>query len=226
VNEETTVTVHGSSNAVRDRIQNRINSAFLERGIMGKAQGKPDTDLIEEAEALGVEVGFLRLVYRALEADDTLSFEDALLMTQEALIAIIRDNAPNVNMVMNAMKTEFFEDRQALFDVYIPQIQALEAQIALLEEAEEDSTDLRAELDALKQEFHEALAQLRSAYQADKEAQRAMFLLQRQERINTHQNEVAAFRNAMRTRRMQMKSAIEAFQRGTRTTLQSGNQGS
>lgn len=226
VNEETTVTVHGSSNAIRDRIQNRINSAFLERGIMGKAQGKPDTDLIEEAEALGVEVGFLRLVYRALEADDTLSFEDALLMTQEALIAIIRDNAPNLNMVMNAMKTEFFEDRQALFDVYIPQIQALEAQIALLEEAEEDSTDLRAELDALKQEFLEALAQLRSAYQADKEAQRAMFFLQRQERVNTHQNEVAAFRNAMRTRRMQMKSAIEAFQRGTRTTLQSGNQGS
>lgn len=226
VNGETTVTVHGSSNAVRDRIQNRINSAFLERGVMGKAQEKPDTDLIEEAEALGVEVGFLRLVYRAIEADDTLLFEDALLMAQEALIAIIRENAPNLNMVRNAMKTEFFEDRQVLFDLYLPQIQALEAQIALREEAEEDATDLLNELDVLIQEFHEALTQLRSTYQADKEAQRAMFAHQRQERIDAHQSEVAAFRQALRTRRMAMKNAIDAFQKETRSTVQTGNHGS
>jgi len=217
--EDTTVEITCTSEKTQTKLQEKFNEAFQSRGMFGRAIAKANTELLAEADELGVTPGFLRLVYRAIEADDTLIFEDALLMTQQELIAIVKENNQAIKMVCSELKTEFFEARQLLFDEYHPQIQALEAQIAEIEAAEGDATDLIAELEALKLELHDAISALRTEYQADGEAIRAQIQEQHQIRIQEHHNAVEAFKNQIQSRCDLYEDSIEDFQEtGTYTT--------
>ncbi len=217
--DDTTVEISCTSEKVQTRLQEKFNEAFQNRGMFGRAIDKDNTELLAEADELGVTPGFLRLVYRAIEADATLIFEDALLMTQQELIAVIKDNNQEIKMVCAELKTEFFEARQLLLDEYLPQIQALEAQIAEIEAAEGDATDLIAELEALKVELHDAISALRIEYQADGEAIRTQIQEQHQIMIQEHLNAVEAFRNQIQNRCDMYDKSIEDFQEtGTYTT--------
>ncbi len=245
--EDTTVTCDGSAEKVRNKLHEYVNTAFQNRGIMGSAIAKQNTELLAEAEELGVTVGFLRLVYRALEADDELLKEDALLLTQQELIQIIKDKNAAMKQVMTEMKEQFFAERQELMDYYLPLIIALETEIAELEaeleaygepttENEADIAALEteiaakvAELEALREELHAAMTALRTEFHNDGEAIREQIRIRKQERIQEHQAEVEAFRNQMRERRQEMQEAIAAFQEQhkntTTTTTTTGGQG-
>ncbi|MFA5466664.1 MAG: hypothetical protein WC251_02320 [Candidatus Izemoplasmatales bacterium] len=210
--EGTTVNVDGSSEKIRTRLHEHVNTAFMNKGIVASAVNNPNTELLEEAETLGVTPGFLRLVNRALEADDELIKEDALLLSTQELIKIIKNKDAEMKMVQNELKTEFFTEREALFELYRPQIEALEAEIDELETLGESTEAKLAELEALKTEFHDALTALRSAYQADGEAIRAQIQVRKQDRIQAHQQEVESFRSRMTQRRQERRQAIESFQ--------------
>jgi peptidoglycan hydrolase CwlO-like protein len=133
-------------------------------------------------------------------------------MTQKELITIINDKKDEMKMVASEQKTEFFAERTLLQETYLPLIQALEAEIAEIEAAEGDATEKIAELEALRTEFHDALSELRLAYQADGEALRQENQLQKQTRRQEHQAEVDAFHNQMEQRRRERQSAIEDYQ--------------
>jgi len=210
--EEIVVEVGSENERIRERVRENVNNAFQERGMFGKAIAQENTELIEEAETLGVTPGFLRMAYRAIDADDTLTLETALTMTQKELITIINDKKDEMKMVASEQKMEFFAERTLLQETYLPQIQALEAEIAEIEAAEGDATEKIAELEALRTEFHDAMSELRLAYQADGEALRQENQLQKQTRRQEHQAEVDAFRNQMEQRRRERKSAIEEYQ--------------
>ncbi|MDD4184224.1 MAG: hypothetical protein PHI01_02255 [Candidatus Izemoplasmatales bacterium] len=210
--EGTTVNVDGSSEKIRTRLHEHVNTAFMNKGIVASAVNNPNTELLEEAETLGVTPGFLRLVNRALEADDELIKEDALLLSTQELIKIIKNKDAEMKMVQNESKTEFFTEREALFELYRPQIEALEAEIDELETLGESTEAKLAELEALKTEFHDALTALRTAYQADGEAIRAQIQVRKQDRIQAHQQEVESFRSRMTQRRQERRQAIESFQ--------------
>jgi hypothetical protein len=210
--EGTTVNVDGSSEKIRTRLHEHVNTAFMNKGIVASAVNNPNTELLEEAETLGVTPGFLRLVNRALEADDELIKEDALLLSTQELIKIIKNKDAEMKMVQNELKTEFFTEREALFELYRPQIEALEAEIDELETLGESTEAKLAELEALKTEFHDALTALRTAYQADGEAIRAQIQVRKQDRIQAHQQEVESFRSRMTQRRQERRQAIESFQ--------------
>ncbi|NLZ61627.1 MAG: hypothetical protein GX904_02390 [Acholeplasmataceae bacterium] len=210
--EGTTVCVDGSTERIRTRVHAHINKAFMNKGVVGSAVMNPNADLLEEAEELGVTPGFLRLVHRALEADDELVKDDALLMSVQELIKIIKDKDSQMKMVQNELKAEFFAEREVLFEEYRPLIQALEAEIEALTAQDEGAEEKIAELEALKSEFHEALAALRASYQVEGEAIKTQIRTQKQERIEAHKQETEAFRSEMNTRRQERKNAIETYQ--------------
>ncbi len=215
---ETTVEIDSTSETAMNKVQNHFNEAFQERGMFGKAIQKQNDELIDEAEELGVTVGFLRLVYRVIEADDTITFEDALAMEQKDLIDILKNKNAELRMMARELKADFLEQRQVLFDEYLPQIQALEAEIEALEASTEDTSALVQELDQLKAELHDLVAQLRESFQEQGEIIRQRIQTRNQERVNQYEETVSAFRAQMQERARQRRQAIEEFQDTTDTS--------
>jgi len=222
----TTVEITCTNEQTQEKLQERFNQGFQERGMFGRAIAKENQDLIAQAEELGVSVGFLRTVNRALQADDTLVFEDALQMAQQELVKIIQDKVAEQKEICAELRVQFQEDRQAILDEYLPQIQALEEQIAQVEAEEGDTTDLEAQLETLRTEMHDALTALRTEYMADGQAVREQIQNMHQTRIQEHEQAVEAFRNQIQERIRQNQEAIEQYQNHGTYTMphQNGNQ--
>ena len=216
--EETIVSVSTISGnfevgeTIRERVKESVNNAFMKRAMMGKAEDKGFTpEFLAEAESYGVTPGFLALVKSVVAVDDTILFEDALLMTQQDLMDILHDAREANREVAQALRDEFFAARQLIFDEYLPQIQALEAQIAAAAE-DEDTTDLQAQLDALKVEFKAELTALRDTFHAESEGLKAQIMEQRQLRFMEYSQKVQEYMNQVQSRKDQMQDEIEEFQ--------------
>lgn len=214
--EETYVSVSAISkdtaigDQVREQIKEHINNAFAKRYMMGKAQDKVFVpEFVEEAESYGVTPGFLFMVKTALLADDELLLEDALLLTPEELQAIIRSAKTEMREVSQAIRTEFFTAREALFAEYLPQIQALEEAIEL---GEGDVEALTAELEALKLEFKTQLDALRTEFHEETEAIRAQMREVHQQRKDVFEPAMIQHMEEVRNRRQELQEKIEEFQ--------------
>ncbi len=217
--EEVFVSVSAISNdpeigdRIRDRLKEHINDAFLNRAMMGRAQDKGFTpEFTAEAESYGVTPRFLFLAKSATLVDDTLTLEDALALPQADLLEMLETAKQANREVAQALKDEFFAARQLIFDEYLPQIQDLEAQIAVVVADEGDTTALQAELDALVAAFHDEVSQLRDDYHLQTVGLRSQIQAQRELRMQEHMSQVEAFMNRLQNRKDQMQDEIEEFQ--------------
>lgn len=230
--EETLVSVNTISRdenlgeKIQTRAKEHINNAFMDRAMMGRAQDKGFTpDELAEAESYGVTPGFLKLAKSVIEYDDTILLEDALLLSQQELMDILKEARTANKEMMFALREEFHAQRNEIFNEYHPQIVALEAEIAALEaliEAEEgDLVALQADLDqklldlaALQDTFRQAMEQLRISFQAEIDDEKDQLMIMNQMRIQEHRQAVEAFRNAIQERKGQLIDEIENFQNG------------
>ena len=201
---------------IRDRVKEHINNAFLERGLMGKAQDKVFTpELIEEAEGYGVEPQFLLLAKKAVEVSDTLLLEDALLMEVDDLILIVREAAEDAREVAQALHDEFLAAKDDLIATYGPQIELLKEQIENATEEELDA--LVAQLETLEAEFRAAMEAVRTEFLTESALLRLQMRIMHQARINEHRAKVEDFLNHMEERREEREQDIEDYQgRGRR----------
>ncbi|AUD65515.1 hypothetical protein BK011_07340 [Tenericutes bacterium MZ-XQ] len=211
---------------IKNRVKEHVNNAFQNKGLMGRAQDKGyQPEFIEEAEGYGVTPGFLFLAKEAVELSDGLLLEDALLMTRDELIEIVKAAREAMKDVAFELRDQFHADRDALIAEYVPQIEALEVQIAevvaQIEALEEgaDATeleatlaDLNAQLEALRTEFHDEMAAVRDAFHTQSEALRESFRQAKIQKRQQHQNEVNRFRQDMEERREQMRDRIRDYQ--------------
>jgi len=204
---------------VRTKVMNKINEAFEERAMMGKAvQKAADESTVAQAGQLGTTPEKLNLAQRACELDDTLVLEDAVAMTAEELMAKIATKKAENKDVSQALKDEFQAARQLIWDEYMPDIQALEEQIEALEATSGDTTELEAQLLTLRTAFQTELAALRDTYHTDSEAETAQIQTEYTARISEHASEVAAFRSQAENRHQTMGDAIAEYQSGTTNT--------
>jgi hypothetical protein len=211
---------------IKNKVKEHVNNAFQNKGLMGRAQDKGyQPEFIEEAEGYGVTPGFLFLAKEAVELSDGLLLEDALLMTRDELIEIVKAAREAMKDVAFELRDQFHADRDALIAEYVPQIETLEVQIAevvaQIEALEEgaDATeleatlaDLNAQLEALKTEFHDEMALVRDAFHTQSEALREAFREAKIQRRQQHQNEVNRFKRDMEERREQMRDRIRDYQ--------------
>ncbi len=244
--EETIVSVTAISSdsaigeRIRTQVKEHINNAFKDRGMMGRAEDKGFTpEFLAEAEGYGVNPGFLLMAKSVVAENDEILLEDALMMTVQELQALLRSARLAQKEVVFALRTEFFEARQVIFDEYKPQIEALEASIVVaneeiaaleleLAEAEEAlKADIQADLDlalenlavletdleAVKTLFHDAMSVLRDDFHAQSQVLRAEIKEMYQHRKEINQARVDAFMNRMQERREEMKEKIENFQK-------------
>lgn len=196
---------------VRDRVKEHINNAFLKRAMMGRAEDKVfDPELIAEAEGYGVTPGFLFLAKRIVELNDELILEDVLLMTQEELIGLMNDAKDAAKEVAQALKEQFFAARQVLLDTYLPQIEALNDQIALATGDELDA--LLIQLEALEQALHDEMFALREQFHAESAVLHLQMRLQHQARVNMHHQKVQDFLDTIKERKEERQDEIEEYQ--------------
>jgi hypothetical protein len=145
-------------NAVRIKVETGLNKAFEERSLPVQVSGKVyDEDFIAEAQAKGLTAREYRLVKEALFANPELSMEEAVQMDTTELIEQVREHGQNISEFAVSLKDDFLAAKQEVFEEYLPQIEALEAQIEEAIANEEPTEELEAELEALQQEMHDAL---------------------------------------------------------------------
>jgi hypothetical protein len=222
---------------IKESVKEHINNAFQKRSMLGKSQDKTfDQAFIDEAASYGVTPEFLFLANRVVELSDEYTLEQAVLLTDEEVFAIVETaRAENRGLVIE-LRNQFFTERDAKFEYYLPQIQALEAQIvdveaqiAALEEGadatelQQTLDDLNVQLTALKDEFHGEVRALREQYLAQKSVYQDEFKQEKQQRREQHQEQVNQFKENMEDRSNRMKDRVDEFQ-GNSNDNNSSNQ--
>lgn len=211
---------------IKANVKEHINNAFQKRSMLGKSQDKTfDQAFIDEAATYGVTPEFLFLAYKVVELSDEYTLEEAVLLTDEEVFAIIElARAENQGLVLE-LRNQFFEDRDAKRAYYLPLIQDLEAQILVVEEQiaaleeTEDQTelqqsldDLNAQLVALQEEFHGEVQALREQFQAEKSVYQEQFKQEKQQRREQHMEQVNQFKEEMQDRSNRMQDRVDEFQ--------------
>lgn len=184
-------------NKVRKLTQDKIQSKMNERALQANVQNRQYSEA-EQAEAgnLGLTPGQYRLMKQALETDPELTETEACEQKPEALMQRMREHQETKD-IAHAIRDEFHAAKQAIHDEYIPQIQALEAQIKAAQANTEDTTELEAQLLALKEAMHTQMMAVVDQFQADSLAYRNAMAEQRQNRIQEHHDAVMAHRQNM-----------------------------
>lgn len=199
--EETTIEIDASANdeAIQERLRTRVKDhvadAMEQRQLNAKVQNHVYSQAeLDKANGNSLSPVQQRLVEKAMEIDPELTEDDALEASPEQLMTRMRTQNETPEIVQ-ALKDEFLAAKQAIHDTYLPQIQELEAQIEAASSAGEDTTELEAELAALKEEMHTALMAVVDEFLADSELQRQALQTQLQARIQANQEKVEAYRN-------------------------------
>ena len=214
---------------VRTQAKEKINNAFVDRAMVGRAEDKGFVpEFLAEAESYSVTPGFLRLAKSAIEVDDLLTLEEAVLLTQEELMDILKEARQANQEVRHQLREEFHAQRQLIFDEFHPQIAVLEEEIAVLEalieagegdlEAYQIELDEKlAALEALVTEFRQQMTALRTQFHEDSEALRAQMMLQKEVLREALRPHVQEFLDQREQRREDMMDQINDFQgRGNR----------
>lgn len=211
---------------IHENVKEHINNAFEKRGLLGKSQEKTfDQVFIDEATSYGVTPEFLFLAYQVVELNDTYTLEQAVLLSEEAVFEIVKLAREQKQGLVLEVRNQFFQDRQELFDSYMPQIQSLEAQIVDVQtqidalENGADATTLQATLDdlniqllALKETFHGEVAMLRESFKTQRNTFEELFKQEKQQRKEQHQEQVNQFNEETKERQNRMQDRIDAFQ--------------
>lgn len=209
---------------IKNRVKEAINDAFLNRGLMGKARQKAFSDaFVLEAESYGVTPEVLSLAYRVTYVDDTLSIEDAVLLSADDLTDILKNAFDEAKEIAQIYKEAFIIDRDEIKAKYCDDILELENQIDEKQEAidlsDEDTSQLEAELQLLQDQLEQLVNQKNAELQALRDEYLALTLEMREtyqqikeQRISEYSEKVQNWLNRRSQIRQTLKDAIKQYQ--------------
>lgn len=178
-------------NRIRNKIGDAIENEFQLRELPVQVRARVyDPDFIAEAASKGLTAREYRLAQMAVRAQPDLSIEDAVQLRPDELIARVRENGDNLANMVQEVKDAFLAAKSEILDTYLPQIQALEALIEAAIENEEDTTDLEAQLIALKQDMHDELMAVVDDFVTQSQALRDALETEYQNRKNTFEDRI------------------------------------
>ena len=216
--EETTIEIDavGDTERIADRVrsmaQDKLQEKMNERALNALIQKRNYTQSEkDEAQNKGLTPAEHRLMKQAMAIDPDLSEEEALDAKPQGLISRMRNN-PEAREIAQAIKDEFLAAKKAIQDVYLPQIEAIEAQIATAVEKSEDTTALETELQALKDAMHAEIMVVVQAKIDQSAALRTQLQTQHQARVQENVERVQQYRAGLGNG-------------GQKTTTTSGKQG-
>lgn len=199
--EETEIEVDAVGNTdaigdkVRQMIQDKLQTKMNERALNANVhQRQYDEAFQSEAEQKGLSPMKYRLLEQAANLEAELSDDELTTLDPEGMIARIRANTEVAAGVTRELVDEFKAAKDAIHAEYAPQIQALLDQIAVAEEAKEDTTALVAQLDALKDAMHEELQAVIDDFTTQSQEVKAQIMTAWTARVQANADKVAAHR--------------------------------
>ncbi|TVP85672.1 MAG: hypothetical protein EA375_03660 [Acholeplasmataceae bacterium] len=178
-------------NRIRNKVGDAIENEFQLRELPVQVRERVyDPEFVAEAASKGLTAREYRLAQMAVQAQPDLSLEEAVQLRPDELIARVRENGENLANMVQEVKDAFLTAKTDVLDTYLPQIQALEALIEEALENEEDTTDLEAQLVALKQDMHDELRAVVDDFVTQSQALRDALETEHQNRKNTFEDRV------------------------------------
>lgn len=178
-------------NRIRNKVGDAIENEFQLRELPVQVRERAyNPDFVAEAASKGLTAREYRLAQMAVQAQPDLSLEEAVQLRPDELIARVRENGENLANMVQEVKDAFLAAKTDILDTYLPQIQALEALIEEALENEEDTTDLEAQLVALKQDMHDELRAVVDDFVTQSQALRDALETEYQNRKNTFEDRV------------------------------------
>lgn len=217
--EVTTVTEdQQEKEELEEKIKNKVDNIFLDRGMRGLARMKQiNTEIIAEAEELGVEPGVLKLIKIAQELNPDLTLEEALEMSVKDLIEIVRVKGNEMHEIVQEFKSDFFEKRDEIRAKYQPQIEALTTQINEIIEQIENVVDdeelsilkeqldsLQEELEILLQQYNDEITNLKNEFVENSKIIREQIRENHQQMLDEHHQKLKEFRKYVDENREQI----------------------
>ena len=185
------------SERVRTMVQEKLSEKMSDRALNANVRARVyDSSEETAAQNKGLSPMQHRLMTQAMLMDPELSEDEALDATPEGLITRMRASN-QVAAVAQELKDGFLAAKDAIHDVYFPQIEALQAQIDELVASGGDTTALEAELEALKDEMHDEIVLAVDTYISQSEPLMAAIQTQLQTRMQANEDKVSEYRQGL-----------------------------
>jgi acid stress-induced BolA-like protein IbaG/YrbA len=224
--EETMIQVDAIGNTdaigtkVRQMVQDKLQTKMSERALNANIQARNyDADFVAQAQAKGLSAMQYRLMKQTLEVESELPDEEIEQLDPEGMIARIRANTQVAAGVTRELVEAFKAAKDAIHEAYTPQIQALKDQITAAEEAEEDTTALVEQLDALKEAMHAELQAVIETFTTQSQQIKAQIMTEWTARVQMNADKVAQYRAGL----PHPQSGSNTTRSNTSVTSQSNN---
>ena len=233
-----TVTVIGEDEEKEDEIKeglkNTINGYFDNKGIFGRVSVETLEAFGEQAAALGVSMGHMKMILRALDLNPELDINDLKEMPINELVALfndkIKDNLHHsVREQANAQKTALKLEYAQMFALG-EEIEALQYQLQNFEGEEADRLMLQqsvaekiAQYEQLHTAFEAAMKAINDEAKTQREALKEQQKGQKEAKISENAQKIQQHQNQFETNKDQIKENIENWRNGKES--ENGNGG-
>jgi hypothetical protein len=174
----------------------RVRQFFRNNGINGNVSEDTLQTYATQAAELGVSVGKMKMIRRALDANPELDIQALKDMPVKDNIALLKEYANQG--IGCTLQSEFHEQNTAIREKYShmfelqASIEALQAQIAAYEGDEACKAELQNQLAALQNEYEPLHAAYQAELQALRDAQQQERAELREQRRQEKQTKIAA----------------------------------
>ena len=183
---------------LKNRLMERVRNFFQNNGINGVVSEATLEQYAEQAAALDVSMGKMKMILRALELNPDLDINELGDMEMKDLVSILKEEAQLGRDC--TLRDELNEQRSALNEKYARmyelrgEIEALEEQLDNYEGDESEKELLEAQLESLENEldvledaYEEEWDAIKEEHQQNEEALREQRQEQKHQRIEEHQ---------------------------------------
>jgi hypothetical protein len=158
----------------REQAQLHVEAAFECHMIQVQTRTRTYTvDEIAEADAKATTPLKLRLAKQAMIGDPDLLEEEALDLTEKALMNKAKQGATHMKQIAATLGADFLEERKAIQDEYLPQIHELQADIAEAKANSLDTSELEQQLETLRAQMVAEIQALAATYKEQTIQERA-----------------------------------------------------
>lgn len=195
-----------SQTAIKDGLTLKLNQYFNNNGIYGKVSEETLEEYATQAAGLGVSVGKMKMILRAIDLNPELTLEELAAMDVKEIITIINiilkeeDLGYTARLELKADKDALKLEYSAMFTL-CDEIEALEIQLEAFTGTDEEKAVLeqtlaekQAQYNILKAEYDIKKAALKSEAEALKEQVKAQNQLAKQERVEANAEKMEQWR--------------------------------
>lgn len=204
--EQTTIEIDaiGNTDAISERVrqlvQDKLQTKMSDRALNAIVQAKNyDSAFAAQASEHGVSPAQFRLMKETMNLESELSDDEIGELDPEGMIERIRANTQVAAGITRELVDEFKAAKDVIHAAYLPQIEALNTQIEAATEAGEDTAELEAQLQTLKDAMIAELQVVISGFITQSQTIKEQVMTEWTNRVQENADKVTQYRSGLPT---------------------------